>query len=119
MLSSLCHEARHSICLARLLLRCDPSSSSTPSFRAADEKIWHVKAIHPEGRLLDLKALDKDGKIFAIKAFQEEGNNHLLDIKALVGRKKKLPVKVLIKGRYGGYSWPCEGHRRRWNDLRH
>src|SRR5262245_27041795 len=48
---------------------------------AADEKTWHVKAIHPEGRLIDVKALDKSGKVFAVKAFQEEGNNHLLDVK--------------------------------------
>jgi hypothetical protein len=74
-----------------------------PSARAADEKIWHVKAIHPEGRLIDIKALDNDGKIFAVKAFQEEGNNHLLDIKALVG-EKKLPVKVLVKQTTDAYG---------------
>ena len=32
------------------------------SASAQDERIWHVKAIHPEGRLLDVKAIDKDGK---------------------------------------------------------
>jgi hypothetical protein len=82
--------------VASLILALFALISGTIPARAADEKIWHVKAIHPEGRLLDVKALDKDGKVFAIKAFQEEGNNHLFDIKALVG-EKKLPVKVLIK----------------------
>jgi ribosomal protein L10 len=66
------------------------------SVRAADEKIWHVKAIHPEGRLLDVKAIDKDGKIHGIKAIESDGNVHLLDIKALVG-DSRLPVKVLPK----------------------
>ena len=63
---------------------------------AAEEKIWHVKAFHPEGRLLDVKAIDKDGKIHGIKAIESDGNVHLLDIKATVG-DQKLPVKVLPK----------------------
>src|SRR5205085_1954689 len=65
--------------------------------QAQDEKVWHVKAIHPEGRLLDVKAIDKDGKIQPVKAIEADGNLHLLDIKALVGGKR-LPVKVLPKG---------------------
>ena len=69
-------------------------AATTPA-RAAEEKIWHVKAIHPEGRLLDVKAIDKQGKIHSVKAIQTEGNLHLLDIKALVD-DKRLPVKVLV-----------------------
>src|SRR5688572_23947998 len=54
-----------------------------PALSMADEKIWHVKAFHPDGKLLDVKAIDK------------QGNLHLLDIKALYG-DQKLPVKVLL-----------------------
>ena len=64
---------------------------------AAEDTVWHIKAIHPEGRLLDVKAIDKSGKIHPIKAFQSPGNNHILDIKALVD-DKKVAVKVLVKG---------------------
>jgi len=54
----------------------------------ADEKIWHVKAVHPKGRLLDVKAIDKDGQIHPVKAIEQDGNLHVLDIKALVDGKK-------------------------------
>lgn len=57
--------------------------------------IWHIKAIHPEGRTIDVKALDKDGTIYDVKAIQDADQQHLLDIKALVG-EQKLPVKILV-----------------------
>jgi hypothetical protein len=76
-----------------LLIICTILSVFTPC--RAEEKIWHIKAIHPEGRLLDVKAIDKQGKIHAIKAIQEDDNFHLLDIKALVNGSK-LPVKILV-----------------------
>lgn len=65
--------------------------------RAAEEKIWHVKAVHPDGKLIDVKAIDKDGKPNAVKAIETDGNVHLLDIKALIG-DKRVPVKVLVAG---------------------
>ena len=62
---------------------------------ATQEIIWHIKAIHPEGRTIDVKALDKDGNIFDVKAIQDSDQRQLLDIKAFVG-DKKLPVKILV-----------------------
>ncbi len=62
----------------------------------ADEKIWHVKAIHPEGKLLDVKAIDKQGKIHAVKVIQT-GDVHLMDVRALVDGKR-LPVKLVATG---------------------
>lgn len=62
---------------------------------SAAETIWHIKVIHPEGRLIDVKALDKEGHIFDVKAFEEKGNRHLMDVKALVDGKR-MPVKVLV-----------------------
>ncbi len=56
--------------------------------------LWNVKAVHPEGKLLDLKAMDEKEQIYDVKAFVENGNLHLLDIKAIIGGQK-CPVKVL------------------------
>ena len=85
---------RHSLVV--ILAGLTACFASPASIHAADEKIWHVKAIHPEGRLLDVKAIDKDGKIHGIKAIESDGNVHLLDIKATVG-DDRLSVKVLPK----------------------
>lgn len=75
--------------VASLVLLCLIPSSH------AQETIWHVKAIHPDGKLLDVKAFDAAGKPYAIKALQDGTNLHMLDIKALVG-EAKLPVKILV-----------------------
>lgn len=61
----------------------------------AKETIWHIKALHPEGRFLDVKALDKAGNIYDLKAIQHSDQRQLMDIKALMGGKK-IPVKVLV-----------------------
>ncbi len=57
--------------------------------------IWHIKAIHPEGRLLDVMAIDKDGNTFDIKAIRESNQRSLMDIKAFIG-EAQLPIKVLL-----------------------
>lgn len=59
------------------------------------EVVWHIKAIHPEGRFIDVKALDADGNIYDIKAFQEAGQHQVMDVKALF-EGKKMPVKILV-----------------------
>lgn len=59
------------------------------------EVIWHIKAIHPEGKLLDIKAIGKDGAIYDVKAIQDQDQRSILDIKALVNGAQ-LPVKVLV-----------------------
>lgn len=59
------------------------------------EVIWHIKAIHPDGKLLDIKAIGKDGTIFDVKAIQDKNQRSILDIKAFVNGKQ-LPVKVLV-----------------------
>ncbi len=61
----------------------------------AEEVIWHIKAVHPEGRFLDVKALDADGNIYDVKAIQDADQRQLMDIKALMGGKK-VPVKILV-----------------------
>ena len=51
---------------------------------AQSTRIWHVKAIHPDGYILDVKALDKDGNKYDVKCLQENNNFQLMDIKALM-----------------------------------
>ena len=61
----------------------------------SDNSIWNIKAIHPEGRTIDVKALDKEGNIYDVKAIQDSDQRQLMDIKAFFGGKK-LPVKILV-----------------------
>ncbi|MBK9641927.1 MAG: hypothetical protein IPO72_11760 [Saprospiraceae bacterium] len=50
--------------------------------------LWHVKAVHPDGKLIDIKAIDENGRIYDVKALAENGNGHIMDIKAFVGSTK-------------------------------
>jgi ribosomal protein L10 len=61
----------------------------------AEDTLWHVKAVHPKGRLLDIKAVDPDGKLYDVKAIEQEGNVHMLDVKAFVDGRRH-PVKVVV-----------------------
>ncbi len=69
--------------------------SNAVESESIDEVIWHIKAIHPNGKLLDVKAIDKDGTIYDVKAIQDTNQNSILDIKAFV-KGKRLPVKILV-----------------------
>lgn len=60
-----------------------------------DEVIWHIKAIHPDGKLIDVKAIDKEGNVYDVKAIQDSDQTSDLDIKAFV-KGKRLPVTVLV-----------------------
>jgi hypothetical protein len=57
--------------------------------------IWHVKAYHPDGKLLDVKAITKDGKIHDVKVIQNSDQTSIMGVKAFVNGKI-LPVKVLV-----------------------
>lgn len=61
-----------------------------------DNFIWHIKAIHPAGHLLDIKAIDKEGKVHDVKAIRDSNQRSLLDIKAFVGETDQLSIKVLV-----------------------
>jgi hypothetical protein len=69
--------------------------------RAGDAKVWHIKAIHPAGHLLDVKAIDADGGVFDVKAIEQTGNRYVLDIKAFVAGEV-LGVKVLASDDWFG-----------------
>ena len=57
---------------------------------------WHIKAVLPEAKLLDVKAIDKEGNFFDVKAIQRSYNIDLLGIKALVNNRV-IPIKMIIK----------------------
>lgn len=59
------------------------------------EVIWHVKAFHPDGKLLDVKAIDKDGNIYDVKSIQNSDQTSILDVKAFVNGRV-LPIKILV-----------------------
>ena len=63
---------------------------------AGDNFIWHIKAIHPEGRVIDVKALDKDGTAYDVKALQDSDQSSLMDVKAFIGDMNQSPVKILL-----------------------
>lgn len=72
-----------------------PTESNEVAQGSASEIIWHIKAIHPEGRTINVKAIDANGEIHDVKAIQNSDQYGLMDIKALVGGDR-LPIKVLI-----------------------
>lgn len=84
-----------------LLTACNNSPSKNKTSKTETEEIikfndiyWNVKAIHPDGKSLDVKAFDEEGKSFDIKAIQNSDQDNFLDVKVIVDGEK-LPVKML------------------------
>lgn len=71
------------------------SSSEADKNSGFNNIIWNVKAIHPDGKTLDIKAFDKDGNSYDIKAIQNSDQHSFLDVKAL-GDGIELSVKMLV-----------------------
>jgi len=82
-----CNDDKKEINLAKDLTGQETNSST--------EVIWHIKAIHPDGKLLDVKAIGEDGTKYDVKAIQDDNQRSILDIKAFVNGKR-LPVKMLV-----------------------
>ena len=61
----------------------------------AQDVIWHVKAMHPEGYTLDVKAFDDKGNIYDVKAIEEAEQSYIMEVRAFV-KNEKIPVKVLV-----------------------
>ena len=59
------------------------------------EILWHIKAIHPDGKFIDVKAFDKKGNIYDVKGIQNSELTTIMDIKALVDGEK-VPIKILL-----------------------
>ncbi len=84
-----------------LLTACNNGPSKDETSKTETEEIvkvnniyWNVKAIHPDGKSLDVKAFDKEGKSYDIMAIQNSDQDIFLDVKAIVNGEK-LPVKML------------------------
>jgi len=60
-----------------------------------EEVIWHVKAFHPDGKLLDVKAVDSDGHTYDVKSIQNSDQTSIMDVKAFINGKK-IPIKMLV-----------------------
>ncbi len=84
-----------------LVSACNDSPSKDKPVTTETEEIvkvntiyWNVKAIHPDGKSLDVKAFDVQGKQFDIKVIQNSDQDSFLDLKAMVDGEE-LPVKML------------------------
>jgi len=60
-----------------------------------EEVIWHIRAVHPDGKTFNVKAIDEDGNTFDVNAIQNSDQDSFLDIKAFIG-DKQLPIKMLV-----------------------
>ena len=61
-----------------------------------DITLWHIKALRPEAKILNIKAIDADGNYHPVKAIQDSEQTSILDVKAFVNGKR-LPVKLIVK----------------------
>jgi hypothetical protein len=70
------------------------SITETEDIEKVKDIYWNVKAIHPDGKSLDIKAFDEKGKSFDLKVIQNSDQDNFLDVKAII-EGEKLPVKML------------------------
>ena len=55
--------------------------------KIAQDVIWHVKALHPDGYTMDLKAIDEQHNKYDIKALENSNQRYIMDVKAFVGKE--------------------------------
>ncbi len=79
-----------------LILTGSTTSAQVESEPKENVIYWHVKAVLPIAKLLDIKAIDKDGNKHDVKAIQRSHDISLLSIKALVNGQS-LPIKMIVK----------------------
>jgi hypothetical protein len=74
----------------------DQINPNKPETELLPERLWDVKAYHPEVKFIKIKAIDKDGKMYDVKAFQRFHDTSILNVKAIVNGEQ-LPVKLIVK----------------------
>ena len=79
-----------------LLLIFSITSSHSQESTAENVIYWHIKAVLPEAKLLDIKAIDKEGTYHDVKAIQDSHDISLLGVKALVDGQI-IPIKMIVK----------------------
>ena len=74
------------------------SATLTHSQEGMEENViyWHIKAVLPEAKLIDVKAIDKNGNHHDVKAIQDSHDVSLLGVKALVNGQT-MPIKMIVK----------------------
>ena len=72
-------------------------TEESDEIETANDILWNIKAIHPEGQTLDIKAFDKEGNAFDVKAIQNSDQDSFLDVRSIVDGKR-IPVKMLVSG---------------------
>ena len=70
-------------------------SASAQEKASADDIIWHIKAIHPNGRTMDVKAFNDRGDKFDVKALEDADQSYIMEVKSFIGGER-VPVKVLV-----------------------
>ena len=75
--------------------------SAMPNLQAQEREtenviLWHIKAVLPDAKLLDVKAIDSDGTYYDVKAIQDSHDISLLSVKALVDGQT-IPIKMIVK----------------------
>ena len=61
----------------------------------AQQIIWHIKALHPDGYTMDVKAIDSEGVRHDVKAFENGDQKYIMEVKAFFGEQTNA-VKVLV-----------------------
>jgi hypothetical protein len=61
----------------------------------SEQILWHVIAVKPDGKFLNIKAIDPFGSSFDINAIEKAGQKSFMDVKAFV-KGKIIPVKIIV-----------------------
>ncbi len=82
--------------IALLTLTVFVTNAQSQDDTKEDVIYWHIKAVLPEAKLLDIKAIDKNGVYHDVKAIQDSYDVSFLSIKALVNGQA-IPIKMIVK----------------------
>ena len=78
---------------------------------------WHIKAVLPEAKLLDIKAIDEAGTYHDVKAIQDSYDTSLLSVKAMVNGQT-IPIKMIVSKSDKYYPVKAIAHNGRILDVK-
>lgn len=59
------------------------------------QEIWHIKALDPNGRTLDVKAYDAEGVQYDVKAVSDPEQGYIMEVR-VIKENETIPLKVLV-----------------------